>query len=180
MVGEVERAFVLQIGSYIPRYDRLHVQGPGEHCKSPTDTSILLLLFLLATYFLCFIQVDDTPPSVSRSGKPIELLPSGPISLIGNNAPSLAALMHRGVRFKKITTKRAKTSPSVAAADLAQVFKVESFYLFNLYRFHSILTQPFQDGCHGNFIGNFLSRQKIPSILCYTCTYETFIVVSAN
>jgi len=65
--------------------------------------------------------------------------------LIGKNAPSLAALMHRGVRFKKITTKRAKTSPSVAAAALAQAFKVESFYLFNLYRFHSILTQPFQD-----------------------------------
>jgi len=53
--------------------------------------------------------------------------------LIGINAPSLAALMDRGVRFKKITTKRAKTSPSVAAAALAQVFKVESFYLFNFY-----------------------------------------------
>jgi len=53
-----------------------------------------------------------------------ELLPSGPISLIGNNVPSLAALMHRRVRFKKITTKRAKTSPSVAATALAQAFKV--------------------------------------------------------
>jgi len=60
--------------------------------------------------------------------------------LIGNNAPSLATLMHRGVCFKKITTKRAKTSPSVAAAALAQAFKVEKFYLLNLYRFHSILT----------------------------------------
>jgi len=88
--------------------------------------SSLLLLFLSATYFLYFTQVDDTPPTVSRSGKPIELLPSGPISLIGNNAPSLAALMHRNVRFKKITTKRAKTSPSVAAAALAQAFKVNS------------------------------------------------------
>jgi len=90
-------------------------------------------LLLSATYFLCFTQVDDTPPSVSRSGKPIELLPSGPISLIGNNAPSLAALMHRGVRFKKITTKRTKTSPSVAAAALAQAFKVENFFIFDLY-----------------------------------------------
>jgi len=53
--------------------------------------------------------------------------------LIGNNAPGLVALMHRGARFKKITTKRTKKSPSVAAAALAQVFKVESFYLFNLY-----------------------------------------------
>jgi len=82
--------------------------------------------FLSATYFLYFIQVDDTPPSVSRSGKTIELLPSGPISLIGNNAPSLAALMHRGVRFKKITTRRSKTSPSVAATALAQAFKINS------------------------------------------------------
>jgi len=97
------------------------------------------------TYFLCFIQVENTPPSVSRSGKPIELLPSGPISLIGNNAPSLASLMHRGVRFKKITTKRAKTSPSVAATALAQAFKVENLDLFNLYRVHSILTRRFQD-----------------------------------
>jgi len=126
MVGGVERAPVLQIGPYIPRYDRLHVQSPREHCKSSTDAKILLLLSLSATYFLCFTQVDDTPPTVSRSGRPIELLPSGPISLIGNNAPSLAALMHRNVRFEKITTKRAKTSPSVAAAALAQAFKVNS------------------------------------------------------
>jgi len=90
-------------------------------------------LLLSATYFLYFTQVDDTPPSVSRSGKPIKLLPSSPISLIGNNAPSLAALMHRGVRFNKITTKRTKTSPSVAAAALAQAFKVKNFYFFNLY-----------------------------------------------
>jgi len=60
--------------------------------------------------------------------------------LIGNNAPSLAALMHWGARFKKITTKRTKTSPLVAAAALAQIFKVEIFYLFNLYRSYSILT----------------------------------------
>jgi len=52
---------------------------------------------------------------------------------MGNNAPSLAARMHRGVRFKKITTKRAKTSPSVAATAVAQAFKVENFYLLNLY-----------------------------------------------
>jgi len=85
-----------------------------------------LFLLLSATYFLYFTQVDDTPSLVSRSGKLIELLPSGPISLIGNNAPSLAALMLRGVRFKKITTKQAKTSPTVAATALAQAFKVNS------------------------------------------------------
>ena len=32
--------------------------------------------------------------------------------------------MHRGVRLKKVTTKRTKTSPSVAASALAQAFKV--------------------------------------------------------
>ena len=73
------------------------------------------------------LQVDNVPPSVSRSGKLIDLFPSGPISSIGNNAPTLAAIMHRGVRLKKVTTKRAKTSPSVAASALAQDFKV-NFY----------------------------------------------------
>ena len=32
--------------------------------------------------------------------------------------------MHRGVRLKNVTTKRTKTSPSVAATALAQAFKV--------------------------------------------------------
>jgi len=82
--------------------------------------------FPWVTYFLCCILVDDTPPLVSRSGRPIELLPSGPISLIGNNAPTLAAIVHRGMRLKKITIKRTKTSPSVAATALAQAFKVNS------------------------------------------------------
>jgi len=87
---------------------------------------------LSATHFPYFIQVDDTPPLVSRSGRSIELLPSGPISLIGNNAPTLAALMHRGVRLKKITTKRTKTSPAVAATTLAQAFRVNSQIFQNL------------------------------------------------
>ena len=104
------------------------------------------------TYFLCCIQADDMPPLVSRSGRPIELLPSGPISLIGNKAPTLAAIMHRGVRLKKVTTKRTKTSPSVAATALAQAFKVNFFEFFNLYRFH-----PYT---------------------CCTCTHKLFIVVS--
>jgi len=80
--------------------------------------------FQLVIPFLHLMQVDDAPPSVSRSGKPIELLPSGPISSIGNNAPTLAAIMHRGVRLKIVTTKRTKVSPSVAASTLTQAFKV--------------------------------------------------------
>jgi len=67
-------------------------------------------------------KVDNPAPTVSKSGRPIELLPSGPISLIGHNAPSLAVLMHRNVRLKK-TTKRSKVSPPVVAATLAQAFK---------------------------------------------------------
>ena len=76
------------------------------------------------------LQVEDTPPSVSRSGKPIDLFPSGPISSIGNNTPTLAAIMHRGVRLKKVITRRTQISPSVAASTLAQAFKVhlQTFY----------------------------------------------------
>jgi len=121
----------------------------------------LLLLPLSVTHFLFFKQVDNLPPTVSRSGKPIELLPSGPISLIGNNAPSLAALMHRNVRFKKITTRRSKTSPTVAAATSAQAFKVD-------FLFPQFIPIPFYTykiflgyiGCYGNFIGNFHCSTK--------------------
>jgi len=87
------------------------------------------------------LPVDNVPPSVSRSGKPIDLFLSGLIFSIGNNAPTLAAIMHRGVRLKKVTTKRTKTSPSVAASTLAQAFKVNLqisspisfFHLIHLY-----------------------------------------------
>jgi hypothetical protein len=78
-------------------------------------------------------QVDNIPPSVSRSGKPIDLFASGPISSIGHNAPTLAAIVHRGIRLKKVTTKRTQTSPSVAASTLAQAFKVIA-KPFHLYR----------------------------------------------
>ena len=69
-------------------------------------------------------QVDDTPPSVSRSGKPIDLFASGPVSSIGHKAPTLAAIVHRGIHLKKVTTRRTQTLPSVAASALAQAFKV--------------------------------------------------------
>jgi TolB-like protein/DNA-binding SARP family transcriptional activator len=106
--------------------DRLRVQERIAR-KSFSDISIVLLtLTLLVTYPFSLQQVDDPAPTVSRSGRPIDLLPSGPISLIGHNAPSLAALMHRNIRFKKTTTKRLKVSPSVVAATLAQAFKVNS------------------------------------------------------
>ena len=37
--------------------------------------------------------------------------------------------MHRGVRLKKVTTRRTKTSPLVAATSLAQAFKVKFLIL---------------------------------------------------
>ena len=43
--------------------------------------------------------------------------------------------MHRGVHLKKVTTKRTKTSPSVAASTLAQAFKV-TVKPFHSYRFY--------------------------------------------
>jgi len=112
--------------------------------KVPDNTvsiSILTLqslhfYFPSVTYFLCYIEADAIPPLVNRSGRPIELLPSGPISLIGNNAPTLAAIMHQGVCLKKVTTKRTKSSPSVAATALAQAFKVNFLYRFHSYAYY--------------------------------------------
>ena len=74
--------------------------------------------------------MDVLALTISRRGRPIELLQSGPISLISRNAPSLATLMYHNVCFKKIT-KWSKASPSVAAATLAQAFKV--FLIFFAY-----------------------------------------------
>jgi len=136
--------------------------------------------FLSATYFLCFIQVDDTPPSASRSGRLIELLPSGPISLIGNNAPTLAALMHRGVRLKKVTTKRMKTSPSVAATALAQAFKVNS-QILQLIPIPFLYLHNFRgtSANMGTSSVTFTVSIRTSLIPCYTCTHKFFIIVSA-
>ena len=125
--------------------------------------SISNLLILI--YFLIFRQVNNPAPIVSRSGKPIELLPSGPITLIGHNAPSLAVLMHRNVRFKKTTTKRAKASPPVAAATLAQAFKVKlsNFLLSALILPHTHIIFSGYIGCNISFIDN-LSFSKIPLV----------------
>ena len=130
----------------------------------PILQSFLLTLTLSVTYPLLFQQVDDPAPIVSRSGRPIDLLPSSPVSLIGHNAPSLAVLMHRNIRFKK-TTKRSKTFPSVAAATLAQAFKVKcSNFLFIMpisSHIHIILS-----GCISydwNVIGNFVLYQAFYS-----------------
>jgi len=72
--------------------------------------------------------------------------------------------MHRNIRFKK-TTKWSKTSLSVAAATLAQAFKVKSsnfpFIMPISSHIHTILS-----GCIGydwNIIGNFVLCQALYS-----------------
>jgi len=119
--------------------------------------------------------------TISRSGKPIDLLQSGPISLIGHHAPSLAALMHRNVRFKKTTTKRSKVSPSVAAATLAQAFKVKLLIIiFIPNSFHTHFIFSGYIGCNRNFIGNFHPLTKFHQYFFHIFTHEILVVVTAN
>ena len=82
-------------------------------------------------------QVDDPAPSMSRSGWSFDLRPVSPVSYIGHNALTLVALMHRGACFKKMTTKRSKATPSIAAATLAQAFKVKTVNYFMLTSAHT-------------------------------------------
>ena len=145
----MEGASIQGISSYVSWHDRLRLWSSRWHCKSPADSSVpLSILTLSATYLFLFQQVDEPAPTISRSGKPIDLLQSGPIYLIGHHTPSLAALTHRNVRFKKTTTKRSKVSPSVAVATQAQAFKVKLLiiifyakfipYSLHLFRVHRL------------------------------------------
>jgi hypothetical protein len=61
---------------------------------------------------------------MSKSGRPFDLWPVSPISPISYNAPTLAALTHRGARPRKTTTKRTKATPSIVATTLVKAFKV--------------------------------------------------------
>jgi hypothetical protein len=63
--------------------------------------------------------------------------------------------MHRGARFKKMTTKRSKASPSDTAATIAQAFKVKTLNYFMSTLAH---TYTIFSGCIGrywNIINNF-------------------------
>ena len=83
--------------------------------------------------------------------------------------------MHRCVRFKKITTRRSKTSPSVAAATLAQAFKVDFQFplliLIPSYT-HTIISQYI--GCYGNIIGNFSVQQDFINTLLYLYSWDFY------
>jgi len=131
--------------------------------------------------FCLFQQVDNPVPTISRSGKPIDLLQSGPISLIGHHVPSLVALTHHNVRFKKTTTKWSKLSPSVAAATLAQVFTVKFLNFLCLHRFHPTLTSFFQGTSAATGTSSvILSFNKISSVFFYAFTHEILVVATAN
>jgi len=70
---------------------------------------------------------------MSKSGKPFDLRPISPISLIGYHAPTLAALTHQGAGAKKVFTKqklaKAGVTPSAAAATLVEAFKVTTLFI---------------------------------------------------
>jgi len=162
-----EHLFYRSALTYCGMIDSTYKVPENNVCLQPMPQSYYFCSYQQLTSSILYRSTIHHRTSVSRSAKPIELLPSGPISLIGNNAPSLAALMHRGVRFEKIITKRAKTSPSVAAATLAQAFKVNPrllqlipipFYTYTILSGHI--------GCHGNLIGNFYySNQNLINTL---------------
>ena len=70
---------------------------------------------------------------MSKSGKPFDLRPVSPISPIGYNAPTLAALTHQKIRTKTITSKSklatARATPSAAATTLVKAFKVTTLFI---------------------------------------------------
>jgi hypothetical protein len=78
-------------------------------------------------------QVDDPVPSMSKSGKPFDLRPVSPISLIGYNALTLATLLHQRTRAKTITSKSklatARATPLAAASTLIKAFKVITLFI---------------------------------------------------
>ena len=61
---------------------------------------------------------------MSKNRWPFDPRPVSPISPTCYNTPTLGTMMHRGARPRKITTKRSKATPLVAAATLVQAFKV--------------------------------------------------------
>jgi len=97
--------------------------------------------------------------------------------LIGHDAPSLAALMHRGTRLKKMTTKRSKATPLVAAATLAQAFKVKILnYFIMLISAH---TYTILSGCinhNWNIIGNFVPHRILLLLMNFGKYFFAFIL----
>jgi hypothetical protein len=125
---------------------------------------------------------------VSKSGRPFDLWPESPISLIDHNAPSLAALMHRGVRFKKMTTKRSKAAPSVAASTLAQAFKVNLQLIPTIpISTYTYIIFPGRIDYNWNIIGNSALHQILLFLMNFRnillllhLTHQTLHFIAAN
>jgi uncharacterized protein YdaL len=70
---------------------------------------------------------------MSKSGKPFDLRPVSPISSIGYNAPTLAALTHQRTHAKTITSRSklatAGATPLAAATTLIKAFKVTILFI---------------------------------------------------
>jgi hypothetical protein len=70
---------------------------------------------------------------MSKSGKPFDLRPVSPISPIGYNAPTLAALIHQRTRSKTITSKSklatTRATPLAVATTLIKAFKVITLFI---------------------------------------------------
>ena len=118
---------------------------------------------------------------MSKGGRPFDLRPISSVSLIGHNAPSLATLMHRGVRFKKMTSKRSKATPSVAATTLTQAFKVNP-QLIPVIPI-STYTYTILSGCidhNRNVIGNFALYQTLLFLINFRNIPFAFILNSQN
>ena len=114
---------------------------------------------------------------MSKSGQPFDLQPVSLISLIGHEAPTLAALMHRGIRFKKMTTKRSKATLSVAAATLAQALKVKSLIIFIIPI--SAYTHTILSGCidhNWNVIGNIALHRVLLILMNFKKYFSAFIL----
>ncbi|XP_021321715.1 heat shock 70 kDa protein BIP3 [Sorghum bicolor] len=65
--------------------------------------------------------IDDTPPSVSRSGKPIDLFASGPVSSIGHKAPTLAAIVHRADVVPSAVLTDQPMAPSASSSQRREI-----------------------------------------------------------
>jgi hypothetical protein len=71
---------------------------------------------------------------MSKSGKPFNLRPVSPVSLIGYNAPTLAALIFQRTHAKTITSRSklatARATTLAAATSLIKALKVITSFIF--------------------------------------------------
>jgi hypothetical protein len=113
-------------------------------------------------------QADDPVPPISKSGKPFNLLPASPVSVIGYNAPTLEALTFQRARTKTITSRprlgTSRVSPKAAASSLIKAFKVIT--LLTLFSADILYINTQLSGCASCswiVIGNFTKHHDLYS-----------------